>query len=327
MRSAIEYHLNQAWYHQKKWIWCLFPLMLLFWMLTTLRKYLYHLNWLKSEHPGIPVIIVGNMSVGGTGKTPVVIALASFLQQNGLKVGILSRGYGGTNKEYPAQVFKDSKAEIMGDEPCLIALNVESVVLVDPDRVRGAKALKNLACEIIICDDGLQHYALERDIELVVVDQVRGFGNQQLLPVGPLREPVSRLKTIDFLLVNGGPSSEFEGISFKLEADHLIELKSGDEIALEWLKNRHVYGAAGIGHPARFFNTLKGLGAKVDELSFPDHYQFSEDDIPQNGQIVIVTEKDAVKLSDLKLENCYYLTVKAKIPDSFFIELNRLLTL
>ncbi len=318
----LENKFNQAWYQGSMWTLVLFPLAWFYQWVLWLRKLCYHTGLFSSEHPQIPVIIVGNISIGGTGKTPVVVALARHLQKKGHHVGILSRGYGGNEEIFPCLVTEKSEAARVGDEPCLLAQSVNAKVVIDPVRIRGARYLKQLGCDLIISDDGLQHYALKRDIEIVVVDGDRGFGNKHLLPVGPLRESISRLKNVDYVLINGNKPLFTPSHLFDLQPLDLFSIDNKHQPGLDWLENRKVHACVGIGNPKRFFKTLKQLGALALEHSFPDHHVFQKDDFPVDDLPIIVTEKDAVKMKQLKLKNCYYLKVSANLPNEFFQQLD-----
>lgn len=322
----LEARFNTAWYGTSLWTRWLMPIAFIYWIIIRLRVLVYRLKLLPTTEVGIPVVVIGNINVGGTGKTPVVIATAKYLQNQGYQVGILSRGYQASITDFPNLVHSDFKASIYGDEPCLIAQNLNAPVVIDPNRSRGAQLLKTMGCQVIVCDDGLQHYALGRDVEIVVVDGQRGFGNQWLLPVGPLRESLSRLKQVDAILINGNGFEHPKAQCFDLVADALKSF-GGQSQPLSWLNNKRVYAIAGIGNPQRFFGSLRDMGAQVMELHFPDHHPYQKSDIPQDGLPIIMTEKDAVKIRELEVTDCYYVPVVANLPQQFYKNLSQKLLL
>lgn len=303
MPDSFSQRLQRRWYAGTPPL-LLLPLSWLFGAVVRLRRLAYARGWLKSSHPGVPVIVVGNLTVGGTGKTPVTLWLARELAQRGLTVGIVSRGYGG-NARVPRMVKPDSDAREVGDEALLLARYSGADVCVAPERARAAAELVGRGCRIILSDDGLQHLALRRDLEIVVVDGQRRFGNGALLPAGPLREPVSRLKSVDLVLVNGAPvpasatALAVEGapapLEFILNPSVAVPLAGG---AARPLSSFHgpVHAVAGIGHPARFFASLRQAGLEPVEHAFPDHYAFRASDLEfGDAYPVLMTQKDAVK--------------------------------
>jgi tetraacyldisaccharide 4'-kinase len=296
------------------------PLSWLFAVLSFLRRYLYKIHWLKSYRVAVPVIVVGNINVGGTGKTPLVIWLAEQLTLAGYKPGIISRGYGGSAKQV-AQVLSSSDPAIVGDEAVLIATRTACPVFVSANRVAAAQNL--LAsfpeCNVIISDDGLQHYRMQRDVEIVVYDAVKGFGNGALLPAGPLRESISRLKTVDAIVCNGksDQSNVFESIEMQLESGPFYNLLAVDQkVDAQAFSEKKVVAIAGIGNPARFFESLKRLGVQFESRAYSDHYPFQAEDF--NGidaDIIVMTEKDAVKCRAFAQSNYWVLPVNAVIKN------------
>jgi tetraacyldisaccharide 4'-kinase len=265
------------------------------------------------------VIVVGNLTVGGAGKTPLVIWLCEHLQRAGHRPGVVSRGYGGRPPRLPLSVTAATAPSEAGDEPVLIAARTGCPVVVDPDRPRAARAL--LAAndvDVIVADDGLQHYALARNLEIVVVDGRRRFGNGFCLPAGPLREPLSRLVTVDLVVVNGaGGAGEF---ALRLVGDRLANLAdvAHTEPLTAW-RGRRVHAVAGIGDPARFFTALTTAGLEVVEHPFPDHHAYRPDDLDfGDGLPVLMTEKDAVKCRTFAAARHWYLPVSAA-PDAAFM--------
>lgn len=263
----------------------------------------------------VPVIIVGNLSVGGSGKTPVVIWLVDTLRRAGYKPGVVSRGYGGKAPEYPLNVTVQTPVSHAGDEPVLIANRCHCPMVVDPKRSHAVQTLlAQNDVDIVISDDGLQHYALGRDIEIVVVDGERRFGNQHCLPAGPLREPLSRLKSVDYV-INNGSAAEDE-ISMTLAMGDAHALQGGTQRKLSSFVHKRVHAVAGIGNPERFFRQLEQSGLNITRHPFPDHHDFSKEDLPFSDDIVM-TEKDAVKCRSFAAENTWYVSVDAHMPQAF----------
>lgn len=283
----------------------LWPLSLLFRMIVAVRRYGYRKKWLKSVRLPVPVIVVGNIFVGGTGKTPMVIWLVESLQKAGFHPGVISRGYGASS-ERPMEVSPRSKTSETGDEPLLIVQKTRCPLVVCRNRVEAGRFLleKHAGVDIVISDDGMQHYALQRDIEIMLFDS-RGGGNQWMLPAGPLREPLSRKG--DFTVINGRnyPSP---GNPIYVPDLHLIQLKTetaeqlkdrSHSVRLEKMEGR-IVAAAGIGNPSRFFASLRACGLAFSEMPLPDHFGFSPNPFRQvEADIILVTEKDAVKCSQI----------------------------
>jgi tetraacyldisaccharide 4'-kinase len=292
------------------------PVMLLFAAMAWARRQAFEKGYISAHKISVPVIIVGNISVGGNGKTPLVIRLAQLLKQQGLRPGVLSRGYGGKSAKYPLTVLPDSSPKVVGDEPVLMKQHLSCAMVVDPDRPRGAKYLvDNHKCNVIICDDGLQHYALKRDIEIVVMDGKRRCGSGFLLPMGPLRESQKRLASVDFVVVNGGSVKTGEHL-MGLEPGGLINVKNPSRSQSLSSLNAPVVAVAGIGNPQRFFRLLQSRSVKLKTcLSFADHHQFTVKDLPR--ETLLMTEKDAVKCRPFAFEDWWYLPVSAKLTASF----------
>ncbi|MDJ0040350.1 tetraacyldisaccharide 4'-kinase [Pantoea allii] len=291
----------------------LWPLSVLYGAITALIRFSFQRGWRKSWRAPLPVVVVGNLTAGGNGKTPVVIWLVEALQQRGLRVGVISRGYGGKADSYPLRVTADTATEQAGDEPVLIAQRTSAPVAVAPRRRDAIEALlEHHLLDLIVTDDGLQHYALQRDREIVVVDGVRRFGNGWWLPAGPMRERASRLNTVDAIIVNGGEPQQGE-IAMQLRPGMAIHLLSGEQRPLSAFHD--VVAMAGIGHPPRFFNTLKQQGlTPVAEIAFADHHAYSEDELSRlllPEQTLLMTEKDAVKCRAFAQPAWWYLPVDA----------------
>lgn len=314
----IKKKIEKSWYAKNSLTTLLRPLSWLFCSLVQVRKILYRIKLLRTIHIEVPVIVVGNITVGGTGKTPLVIEITNFLKENGYRPAIISRGYGGQARTWPQQVRADGDPTMVGDEAILIAGRTNCPMAVGPDRVAAAKALLQYTdCNIIISDDGLQHYALGRDIEIAVIDGKRRYGNELCLPAGPLREPINRLQQVNFKVVNGeAKQGEFQ-MQYDKEKLHRAD-DSSITLDISALKNQSVHAIAGIGNPERFFNQLRDDGLEIIEHPFPDHYPYKKSDL-DFGEIqpVVMTEKDAVKCRRFNLHNIWYQPVKAKLDDSF----------
>ncbi|OAJ69420.1 tetraacyldisaccharide 4'-kinase [Methylobacillus sp. MM3] len=307
--------LQRQWYKSGVWQFVLMPLSWLFLLLSSLRRLAYRLGIFKTIRLPVPVIVVGNITVGGTGKTPLVIWLAEQLAQAGYKPGIISRGYGGKN-DLPMAVTDNSDPAIAGDEPVMIAGRTIAPVWVGRDRAATGMALLNAhpACDLIISDDGLQHYRLTRDAEIVVIDGQRHFGNGRLLPAGPLREPARRLASVDAVVSNGMASDEGV-IEMQLQPAGFRNLKDAmmSASASEFTGKR-LLAIAGIGNPGRFFAQLKTMGLQFAEKPFPDHHAYTPEDLPTGAaDAILMTEKDAVKCRAFARPDWWYLAVDAKL--------------
>jgi tetraacyldisaccharide 4'-kinase len=260
---------------------------------------------------------VGNISVGGSGKTPFVIWLAQYLQKQGWHPGIISRGYGGKADHYPCSVQHDSLAAEVGDEPILIHQRTQCPVVVAPDRVAaGKQLLAENYCNVIITDDGLQHYRLDRNMEIVIIDAKRGLGNQLCLPAGPLREPLSRLETVDFTIFHG--ESDSQRLTMQLQLQQAVQLKNNNhQKSLTEFAETPVYAVAGIGNPQRFFDQLQQLGLTIIPHAFADHHAYTEADFQfAKAYPILMTEKDAVKCLGFATENMWYVPAEAKLSPS-----------
>lgn len=308
--------IEKSWYNKNPLVFILLPLTLLFWLLSSIRRGLFKLGFLSSTQVSASVIVVGNISVGGNGKTPLVVFLCHWLKQNGFRPGVISRGYGGSGISYPKTVDTDCKPEHVGDEAVMMKQHLGCPLVVDPKRTRGAAFLiEQHQCDVVICDDGLQHYALKRDIEIVVIDGQRRFGNGFLLPTGPLRESQRRLSSVDFKVVNGGKAKVDEYL-MSLEPGQLVNVKYPQQTKSISSLNRSVVAAAAIGNPKRFFDLLSAKNVKIKQtLTFNDHHMFTKGDLPK--ETVLMTEKDAVKCRDFAHEDWWYLPVSAKLTEHF----------
>jgi tetraacyldisaccharide 4'-kinase len=312
--------LQKQWLSFTLWHIFLLPISLVFFCISSLRKWLYQNGWLKSYRLAVPVVVVGNINVGGSGKTPLVIWLAAQLQVAGYRPGIVSRGYGGSGRDALA-VFSNSDPKKVGDEPLLLARRTTCPVFVGADRVSAGKALlaAHPECNIIISDDGLQHYRLQREVEVAVVDGIAGFGNGVLLPAGPLREPVSRLAHVDAVVVNGKSRLSdilaLKPIEMELQPASFYNLLDPTKVCdVTNFVGKNVLAIAGIGNPQRFFQQLHDLGLKFQSKAYADHYAFQALDFAQSADdIVVMTEKDAVKCAGFAKPGFWVLPVSADI--------------
>lgn len=306
------------WYRRGLMAYVLWPLSLLYCAVAALRRMLYRLRNVFWPRPKAAVVVVGNISVGGTGKTPMVIWLAGHLKANGLRPGIVSRGYGGKAQTWPQAVDADSDPIQVGDEPVLIAARSACPVYVAPKRNLAVKALLGAHdCNVIISDDGMQHYAMQRDIEIAMVDSKRRFGNGFCLPAGPLREPVRRLRRSDFVVVNGLAKKGEHAMGLR----GAIAMNLGDPSLtqpLEGFRHQAVHAVAGIGNPSRFFDMLSVNGIQVREHPFADHHRFSAEDIAFDDELpILMTEKDAVKCKAFASARLWVVPVSAMVDKSF----------
>ncbi|MDA9272000.1 tetraacyldisaccharide 4'-kinase [bacterium] len=308
--------LETYWYTSHWTRWLLWPAALVYQLICFLRR--RYLQWFGQQQFTVPIIVVGNLSVGGVGKTPLVIALAEQLRARGLRVGIVSRGYGATVNQFPYDVKQNDCATLVGDEPLLLAKKTGCPVIIAPKRVRAVQyLLDHYQSQIIISDDGLQHYAMGRAIEIVVVDGTRGLGNGLCLPAGPLRESARRLRQVDFIVVNAGSMDNLLSYRMDLEPGQLTSLLDGQPTQLSQLR-KPIAAVAGIGHPQRFFATLQALGFSFTAYPFADHHAFKPADLCLTEKIVVMTEKDAVKCLPFATESMYFLPVEAKIDSKFW---------
>ncbi|BFM16345.1 tetraacyldisaccharide 4'-kinase [Maricurvus nonylphenolicus] len=319
---------SDAWYQGRWWLVLLLPLSGLFGFIARLRR-----RKLQGDVQAYtaPVVVVGNISLGGTGKTPLLISLVNAMRERGFRPGVVSRGYGGRASQYPYLVTVDSEPAQSGDEPLLIALEAGCPVVVDPNRDSAVKyLLDNFDCDLVLSDDGLQHYALHRDFEICVVDGQRGLGNGRCLPAGPLRESPERLSEVDWVVVNGeleqslplGVASECL-YTMTVQPSEWRELSTGSRIvAAKALPAEFVAplnAVSGIGNPSRFFNTLSSLGVEAGQYVFPDHHAYTEDDLAFAEQgTLLMTTKDAVKCRKFVKPNWWSLSVTAQLPDVFY---------
>ena len=311
----------------------LLPLTLVFWLVSTIRRGLYRARLLPAWRAPVPVIVVGNINAGGTGKTPLVLEVLDILQRRGWTPGVIARGYGRvpSREQDPTgvvRVFPDvATPEHFGDEPVLIARRARVPVYISPDRAAAARALIEAHPEVnvLVSDDGLQHYALGRDVELAVVDAERRFGNGLLLPSGPLREPRSRLERVDAVIMNGGDADDIPGprhFTMRLAGHAFVNLATREERTPEefvlMARGRAVTAIAAIGYPARFFGALQAIGLPARAMAFPDHHAFQPQELKlRDADLVVMTEKDAVKCAAFADARMWFLRVEASLPPAF----------
>jgi tetraacyldisaccharide 4'-kinase len=319
--------IEDLWYggHRLSWLfWLLAPLAGLFRLGVMARRLAFDRGWLASERLTVPVIVVGNLSVGGTGKTPLVLWLVDWLRAQGWQPGIILRGYAGQARDWPQAVTASSDPRQVGDEAVLLARKTDGPVVAGPDRVAaGRLLLARNPCDILVSDDGLQHYRLQRDVEILVIDGSRGFGNGFCLPAGPLREPRARARGIPLRVCTGGRCPGAEPLT--LGAGDLVSLPApGRTRPLSSLRGQRVTAVAGIGNPERFFALLRQAGLYVDARPYPDHHAYTAAEAAAwpPGPL-IMTEKDAVKCLTFAGDNHWYLPVTAVPSEAFQHQLSQ----
>lgn len=312
------------WNRRDGWAALLLPLAKLFETVVTLRQKMYRSGWLASAQVGVKVVVVGNITAGGTGKTPLVLWLAHFLRERGMHPGIVTRGYGGT-RQGESEVQIDDPAAEVGDEAALLARESGVPVWRGIDRLVTAQRLiaAHPECDVILSDDGLQHYRLARDIEIAVIDGTRGFYNGWPLPAGPLREPISRLGTVDFIIVKEPVTQlipEVEYFGMQLKPQRFVNIIDTQQTAdPSHFGNQRVHAVAGIGNPEQFFELLRNMGLNITAHAFDDHHQFKASDLAfgTTDNLVVMTQKDAVKCRTFAHSNCWALPVIAEIDSGF----------
>jgi len=321
MRAAAQDGIHRLWYGGSGWYRLLLPLSGIYWLVAGLRRGLYRAGFLHTQRAAAPVIVVGNITAGGTGKTPATIWLTQAMTQRGFAPGVISRGYGGSRSGMSMRVDAESDPAVVGDEPVLIARRTGCPVVVDADRARAAAMLAEDGVDLVIADDGLQHYALHRDYEICVIDGARGLGNGYLLPSGPLRETVDRLDEVDQVLVNGSlqqpgnaPAALQNAIEFRLVATAACRLDGSLIRPLHRFAGSTVHAVAAIGNPGRFFDLLRSHGIQVIEHGLPDHVAIGvrmldfDDDFD-----ILITEKDAVKVRHVVSDRLWYVPVELEM--------------
>ncbi|MEK6748176.1 MAG: tetraacyldisaccharide 4'-kinase [Pseudomonadota bacterium] len=311
--------IQSFWYRDEKPPLLLRGFALIFQTIVVMRRWAYKLHLLRVYRPPVLVVVVGNINVGGTGKTPATTWVVQMLKKAGFNPAIVSRGYGGRAIHWPQQVRPDSDPEVVGDEAILLARRCQVPMAVGPNRKLAIQELlKHTSINVIVMDDGLQHYAVARDIEIAVIDGQRRFGNGHCLPAGPLREPLSRLRKTHFLVNNGGDPKDAE-FPMLLTIDKVVNVADpSQQRTLESFNDTPVHAVAGIGNPQRFFRQLTAFGLQVAPHSFPDHHAFEPEDLAFNdSNPILMTEKDAVKCERFAAGHYWYVTVDAKLPSEF----------
>ena len=312
MKQRLQAWLEGVWYGGRAAPWTLRVLARIFAALSARRR--RRLQRLQRKLP-VPVVVVGNISVGGTGKTPMVVWLVEQLRAMGLSPGLVSRGYGGTARQWPQLVDQHSDPVLVGDEPVLLVRRTGCAMAVGPDRVAAVQALCAQApVDVVISDDGLQHYRMARDFEIAVIDGVRGLGNNQLLPAGPLRESAERLEEVDLVVCNSGHIAGYgrSVVDMHVLLADAVNLRSGQRRPLAEFAGDTVHAVAGIGHPQRFFERLEAAGLSLQRHAFADHHQFQAGDLALPGeQAILMTEKDAVKCAAFATERCWSVPASA----------------
>jgi tetraacyldisaccharide 4'-kinase len=319
---SLSARLLAAWYEGHPALALLRPLECLYRRVAGRKRQHYLDGTQPAFRASVPVIVVGNITVGGTGKTPLILWMIEHCRQRGLRVGVVSRGYGARPPRWPWRVRAEHSAELGGDEPVLIVQRTGVPLVIDPDRSAAVRALlAEESLDLILSDDGLQHYRLARDLELVLIDHARGLGNSRCLPAGPLREPAERLLSVDAVLYNGAPHDPPSGYGFTLRPSALVHLASGKHLPLShFAAGSTVHAVAGIGNPQRFFNTLEALHWRPLAHAFADHAVFTAQALAFEPPLpLVMTEKDAVKCRSFAAPDWWYLAVDA-LPSAAFID-------
>ncbi len=318
---AFTDRLLDAWYKGHPALALLRPLECLYRRVVNRKRARFLAGQGNSYKAPVPVVVVGNITIGGTGKTPLILWMIDHCRARGLRVGVVSRGYGAKPPSLPWRVLPQQPAEHAGDEPLLIVNRTGVPLMIDPDRSQAVRTLlAEESLDLILSDDGLQHYRLNRDLELVLIDAVRGLGNRRCLPAGPLREPVERLQSVDALLYNGAGADREDGFAFQLKPSALVNLVTGERRPVDHFPpGQQVHAVAGIGNPQRFFNTLEGLHWRPVPHAFADHAVFSAQALSFTPALpVVMTEKDAVKCASFAAPDWWYLAVEA-VPSPAFV--------
>ena len=320
----LQQWLERIWYENGKGRFLLLPFSLLYCAVNACQRKMQSRNQLKFP---CAVIVVGNITVGGTGKTPLTIHISKLLQKAGYKPAIITRGYGGKAVSWPQSVTASSVASMVGDEAVLMASRTGVPVYAGANRVESIRELLHAhECDVVISDDGMQHYKLPRDIQIAVVDAERQFGNGYCLPAGPLRENKERLEKCDLVVINGKNKLQNHWHSMILKGKSLINVKDQSETSVRNFKDKKVHAVTGIGNPQRFFSSLEQQGLDVIRHSFPDHYNFKQSDFNFNDDLdILMTEKDAVKCRNFATDKFWYLPVEAEIDASFDTQVLKLL--
>jgi tetraacyldisaccharide 4'-kinase len=311
---SAQFWLNRIWYGGRPPPWWLRPLSALYSAVSAARRIAYALNLARSTRLTCPVIVIGNLTVGGTGKTPLVCWLAEQLSERGFRPGVVTRGYGGSSRA-ARLVLSTDKPDEVGDEAVLLARRSRAPIAIGRGRPAAAQLLINAGCDVILSDDGLQHYALARDCEIVVIDGDRRFGNGRLLPAGPLREAPARLKGADAVVINGGELRRDGALHMRLLATSAVAMKYGTIKPLREFSGQPVHAIAAIGNPERFFAMLRAVGIQTIEHPLPDHARLTLEDISFPDDLaVLMTEKDAVKCREIAGPHHWFVPVSVAFP-------------
>lgn len=330
---TLDATLQRLWYERRPWwlLVLLLPFSFLFALVAAGRRSAYRSGFFAAKRVSRPVIVIGNISVGGTGKTPLVMWLAELLQSRGQRVGIVTRGYGGASTRWPREVTADVAAEEVGDEPLMMALRTGAIVVAGPDRVAAAELAISKGAAVILSDDGLQHYRLRRDAEVAVIDEQRGTGNGLLLPAGPLREPTSRLRLVDLLVktrrgdgASAPMSSPSTGITATMRLRDAVSIVDGERRSLAAFAGQPVHAVAAIGHPEPFFAALRRQGMQIIAHPLPDHAKLSLADVTfSDAAPVLMTEKDAVKCRAFARPGHWFVRMDLELSDAAAAALTR----
>ena len=316
---SVDQIFNNQYYKKSSWIYLLIPISIFFYFFSSLKKYLYKKGFLTTIKIKVPVLIIGNITLGGTGKTPLALNIIENFLKEGLKPALISRGYGGSANNI-SEVFEFSNVRAVGDEALLIKSKSKIPIFIGKDRANVARILlkKYPETSIIISDDGLQHHRLERDYEIIVVDSQRQFGNGLIFPAGPLRECISRLKQVDAVVYKGvNNNSNF--YQMKYITKHFKNLLTNKKAILKDIKDKKIVAITAIGNPESFFSTLEGYDLKFKKVIFNDHYLFDKNDFIKYADYnIVMTEKDAIKCKKFATKNFWVLPLEVKVDDRLF---------
>jgi len=319
MMNLLVARIEKSWYQGKWWNAWLLPFSGLFFLLSHGRRLWLTRIKKANKNNSIPVVVIGNINVGGTGKTPLTCRLVELLGQKDMQVGIISRGYGSDAPYYPYRLAKGEGADIVGDEPKLLRDRLGCPVVIDSDRNAAIELLSKQGVDLKLSDDGIQHYKMARDYEVVVLDSTRQLGNRWLLPAGPLREGAWRLSEVDCIIYNGSDNDgaeDLDGLSMEIVPSAWVNAKTGERKSLDYFAGKNLHALAGIGNPQRFFSTLDALNVNHQDHVFADHHAFVVSDLnlaDQYSSQVVMTEKDWVKCSDFADESMWYLEINARL--------------
>ena len=318
--------IQSVWYSRSRLTWILWPLSLPFLLLVLAKRAWYQLEIFKGPSFNKPIVVVGNLSVGGTGKTPFITSLASYLSSKNMSVGLVSRGYKADIKNFPHQVTEEDTAFSVGDESFMQFRKLSLPIVIAPKRADAVKyLLENNQVDVVISDDGLQHYSMERDLEIALFDGARQFGNKLILPFGPLREPITRLHSVDYVAQNGEQENKFTQHKVKLVEVSLVNISTKEEKQLNYLSEQEVVAIAGIGNPERFFASLEKFVTIKSKTVYPDHHAFSLRDFDHvhEDKLVVMTEKDAVKCESFAKKNWYFLKVEMQVESALLEQIEQ----